>query len=225
MILAQDKDIIEYQGRTKLLEFAIAISKTVNRKKIQPILKRAAKLRYLLKALDYSESLTSTQIENILQGVISVSEMNEFPAAPTLENRDRPAILVGGVVTEAASQDEVNAGEEVGKYVSPATLAGKALKNGTYSLELTFDTDQDIYQDVTTPTFTLASSGNINGVGIILRLNTPTSVTFPANFEELPSSSPLDNTMLNMYTLVYFSNWNGSGTPRVLYTNSLLTAV
>lgn len=126
---------------------------------------------------------------------------------------------------QAASQTEVNAGEESGKYVSPATLAAKALKTGTYSTELTFDTDKEIYQDVSTPTFTLAASGNINGMGIILRLNTPTSVTFPANFEASPNSATLDATKLNHYVLVYYSNWDGAGTARVIYTNILFTAI
>jgi hypothetical protein len=106
-----------------------------------------------------------------------------------------------------------------------ALKADIALENGTYSTELTFDVDKDIYQDVTTPTFTLAASGNVNGVGIILRLNTPTSVTFPANFEASSGSATLDATKLNVYMLVYFSNWNGSGTARVIYTNTLFTAI
>lgn len=221
-MLQIDEDIVEYQGRKVILDLAEKIAKSVNRKKIQPYLKQASKIRYLLKALDNGDYLTATQRDNILQGVISVSGMNEFPAAPTLENKVRPAIINGA---EAATQTEVNNASASNKYVSPVTLAAKALKIGTYSTELTFDTDKDIYQDVTTPTFTLAASGNINGVGIILRLNTPTSVTFPGNFEAHPNSATLDATKLNVYTLVYFSNWNGSGTARVIYTNSLFTAI
>lgn len=131
-------------------------------------------------------------------------------------------VLVGG---EPANQQEVNDGTNGEKFVTPETLAGKALKTDSYSTELTFDTDKEIYQDVSTPTFTLASSGNVNGVGIILRLNTPTSVTFPENFEAHPNSATLDNTKLNVYTLIYFSNWDGSGTPRVIYNNSLFIAI
>lgn len=95
-----------------------------------------------------------------------------------------------------------------------------------YSTVLTFDTDHDIYKDATglSPTFTLGS-GNVNGVGIILRLNKPTAVTFPGNFEAHASSASLDATKLNVYTLVYFSNWNGSGTARVIYMNALYTAI
>lgn len=222
MILAQDRDIIEYQGRARLLDLAETISKTLNRKKVQPLLKQAAKIRYLLKSLDYDNYMTATQIENILQGVISISGMNEFPAAPTLVNRERPAIISG---VAAASQDETNNASSANKYVSPPTLAAKALKIGTYSTELLFDTDKDIYQDVGTVTFTLASSGNINGKGIILRLNTPTAVTFPVNFEASPNSATLDNSKLNVYFLVYFSNWNGTGTARVIYNNILFTAI
>lgn len=111
-----------------------------------------------------------------------------------------------------------------------AALALKAdltLATGTYSTVLTFATqDQEIYKDATglSPVFTLGS-GNINGVGIILRLNKPTAVTFPANFEAASGSETLDATKLNVYMLVYFSNWNGTGTARVIYTNSLFTAI
>lgn len=140
--------------------------------------------------------------------------------------RSRIVYNVGSPTVDpaAATQAETNAGIATDVFVSPATLAAKALKIGTYSTVLTFDTDQDIYQDVTSPVFTLGS-GNINGVGIILRLNTPTAVTFPSNFEAAPNSATLDPTKLNVYALVYFSNWNGSGTERVIYMNTLFTAV
>lgn len=106
-----------------------------------------------------------------------------------------------------------------------ALKADLALDNGTYSTELTFNVDKDIYQDVTSPTFTLATSGNVNGVGIILRLNTPTSVTFPGNFEASANSAAVDPTKLNVFMLVFFTNWDGAGTDKVIYTNSLFTAI
>lgn len=106
-----------------------------------------------------------------------------------------------------------------------ALKADLALSNGTYSTELTFDVDKDIYQDVTTPTFTLAASGNVNGVGIILNLNTPTSVSFSADFEASAGSAAVDPTKLNVFMLVYRNNWDGVGTPKVMYTNSLFTAI
>ena len=101
------------------------------------------------------------------------------------------------------------------------------LKIDTYSTTLLFDHDKDIYMDVTgtSPVFTLAGSGNINGVGIILRLNKPTGITFPGSFEADPSSAILDSTKLNVYFILYFSNWNGSGTSHVIYKNSLFTAL
>lgn len=108
--------------------------------------------------------------------------------------------------------------------ITVADSVNAPLVNATYSTELTFDFDKTMYQDVTTPVFTLGTE-NINGVGIILKLNTPTSVTFPANFTAHPNSATLDATKLNVYTLVYFSNWDGAGTTKVVYTNSLFTAI
>lgn len=96
-----------------------------------------------------------------------------------------------------------------------------------FSTELSFSKDGEIYYDATgeSLTFTLKATGNKNGVGRILRLNKPTAVNFPANFEAHPNSATLDATKLNYYVLIYHSNWNGSGTARVIYTNSLFTAI
>ncbi len=128
-------------------------------------------------------------------------------------------------VPSAATQSQVDTGTDTATFVNPATLAGKALKSGTYSTTLTFDTDKDIYHDATgeSITFTLGLNG-VNGVGIILRLNKPTAVSFPGTFEADANSVTLDATKLNVYTLVFFTNWNGSGLDHVIYSNHLFTA-
>jgi len=124
-----------------------------------------------------------------------------------------------------ATQSEADIEIESGKAISPLTLSGKALLNGDYSTTLNFNTDQDIYKDATglSITFTLGTN-NINGKGIILRLNKPNAVTFPGTFEADANSSALDATKLNVYFLVFFTNWNGSGLDHVIYKNSLFTA-
>lgn len=102
------------------------------------------------------------------------------------------------------------------------------LAAGIYSTALAFTGDRDIYKDATglSITFTLdAAVTPLNGSCILLRLNKPTAVTFPANFEASPSSVPLDSTKLNVYSLVYFSSWDGAGTGRVIYTNTLFTGL
>jgi len=140
-------------------------------------------------------------------------------------DRSRTILQTITLPVPSATQSEVNSGSNTTKYVTPATLKSKALKEGSYATELTFDEDKDIYQDVSTPSFTLAASGNINGMGVILRLNTPTSVTFSSDFEAHPNSAEVDPTKLNMFILVFFSNWNGSGSDKVIYMNHLLTAI
>jgi len=95
-----------------------------------------------------------------------------------------------------------------------------------YGTVLTFDVDKDIYKDATglSITFTLGS-GNNNGVGIIMRLNKPTAVSLPGSFEATSSSVAVDATKLNVFTFVYFSNWNGTGTPHVIYSNTLFASL
>lgn len=126
----------------------------------------------------------------------------------------------------ASTQLEVDQETSTDTYVSPHTLSGKSLPNGTYSTVLTFDTDKDIYKDATglSITFTLGT-GNINGKGIFLRLNKPTAVTFPGTFEADSGSVALDSTKLNVYLLIFFTNWNGSGLDHVIYKNSTYTAL
>jgi len=96
---------------------------------------------------------------------------------------------------------------------------------GTYSTTLTFDTDQDIYHDATgeSITFTLGANG-VNGVGIILRLNKPTAVSFPGTFEASSSSVAFNAANLNVCYCVFYTNWNGSGLDHVTYRNELFTA-
>ncbi len=125
----------------------------------------------------------------------------------------------------ASTQAQVDAESNNDTFVTPDTLAGKALPNGTYSTTLTFDTDKDIYKDATglSITFTLGT-GNINGKGIFLRLNKPTAVTFPGTFEADSGSATLDATKLNVYLLIFFTNWNGSGLDHVVYSNKTFIA-
>lgn len=109
----------------------------------------------------------------------------------------------------------------VSEFLSSVVLIQEA-----YSTVLTFDKDKEIFKDATglSPIFTLGAP-SYNGVGIILRLNKPTAVTFPANFEANPNSSAVDATKMNVFMLVYFADWDVVGTPRIIYNNSLYTAV
>lgn len=131
---------------------------------------------------------------------------------------------------DANETDEANLQISVGDNTVSLSvnISGSiVLDTGTYSTELRFDSDKEIYQDVTgtSPTFTLAASGNLNGTAILLRLNKPTAVNFPVNFEASSGSVAVDATKLNVFALIYFSNWNGSGAARVIYSNQTFTAI
>lgn len=156
-----------------------------------------------------------------------IGQSNESKLLTYILNQLQRLIQVtnGLLTTMLATQSQVNAGTSTNTVVTPATLASKALLSGVYNTVLSFFTDQDIYHDATgqSITFTLGS-GNINGVGIWLRLNKPTAFTFPGTFEALPSSASCDPTKLNNIFLVYNSNWDGNGLAHVTYNNVLTTA-
>lgn len=132
------------------------------------------------------------------------------------------AIPIGADLILIEDSEDSNAKKKVQIDNLPDSFA-----TAEHSTTLTFNKDKEIYFDATgqSPVYTLSGSGNLNGVGIILRLNKPTAVTFPANFEAHPNSATLDATKLNVYTLVFFTDWDGLGTDRVIYTNSLFTAI
>ncbi len=92
-----DENSIRYQARTSLADLAnqiIAIRRLQSPEAVV-LIKRAAKIRYWLKALDYKEFLTLTQRNQIWYKLIELSGIYDFPTAPVLAERSRPNILVG----------------------------------------------------------------------------------------------------------------------------------
>lgn len=101
------------------------------------------------------------------------------------------------------------------------------VSEGEYSLELKFNHDETVYADVTdlSPSFTLSASDNVNGVVKFLRLNKPTSVSFSGDFQADTSSVAFNSSNLNVCLLIYFSDWDGNGNDKVIYSNKLFTAL
>lgn len=95
----------------------------------------------------------------------------------------------------------------------------------TLNTALKFDHDSDAFQDGGSPSFTLASRGNVNGVGKIIRINEPVAVSFSADFIEHPDSAAHDATKLNYYLFLYHADWDGAGTQKIVYKNTLFDAV
>lgn len=95
-----------------------------------------------------------------------------------------------------------------------------------FAQELKFNHDKELaFNEGGALSFTLSDSENINGAGIVLKLNTPTSVSFSADFQAMPNSQAFDSTKMNITTLVYFSDFDGQGGEKVLYNNNQLTAI
>lgn len=105
------------------------------------------------------------------------------------------------------------------------TSAIKGISQTTYTDVLQFSGQQDIFAENVSANFTLASAGNTNGAAKIYRLNTPVSVNFSSDFIAVSDSEAIDITKLNVIYFLYFSNWDGSGTPKVLYRNNIFDAV
>jgi len=106
-----------------------------------------------------------------------------------------------------------------GKFPAP-------LKTKGFSTVLTFEQDSQIVADLTglSPTITLDPTNAVDGTIIILRAKTPTAVTFSGvNVESDSGSAAVDPTKMNVFVLIYFRDWDGNGTQKVIYTNKLYT--
>lgn len=94
----------------------------------------------------------------------------------------------------------------------------KELEISTFSTSLVFSSDEETFTTGGTHSFTLQSSGNINGVGKIVKLNTPVSASFSSDFILMEgSNSTVSATKLNIIIMVFNSNYDGAGTKKVLY--------
>ncbi len=95
-----------------------------------------------------------------------------------------------------------------------------------FATALTFDYDKDLSTvSGGTRTFTLASSGHLNGVGIVARINDPVAVNFPVAFEAVSGSDSISTTDMNIIVFRYFSDYDGAGNDKVLYTIKNQTSV
>lgn len=96
----------------------------------------------------------------------------------------------------------------------------------TFSTALTFDYDKDLSTvSGGTRTFTLAASGHLNGVGIVARVNDPVAVNFPASFELVSGSDTVSTTDMNIIVFRYFSDYDGAGNDKVLYSIKNQTSI
>lgn len=95
---------------------------------------------------------------------------------------------------------------------------GAGLTNVDFNPVLTFTANKQMFQSAVSVTFSLGSATHINGAINIVRIDQPTSVTFPAGWIKEEVSQGIELTKLNFITFQYFSNWNGTGTEAVIYS-------
>lgn len=122
-----NESAIQYEARTALADLAneIVASRSLEKPEIIALIKRAAKIRYWLKALDYKDFLTKVQRERIWYKLIEISQIYNFPTAPILGDRTRPSILTGvpgpegpeGPINTSVGTPYVNTDVDIGTEV------------------------------------------------------------------------------------------------------------
>lgn len=77
-------DSIIYQATVVLEDLAVEIADSRKKSKLDAALDKAAKIRYFLKAIANRSYLEDEQVNNILQCLVEVSGIQDFPVTPTL---------------------------------------------------------------------------------------------------------------------------------------------
>lgn len=94
----------------------------------------------------------------------------------------------------------------------------KAIPINTFATLLLFDADEETFHTGGTHSFTLQSTGNINGVGKIIKLNAPVSASFSSDFILMEgSNATVSATKLNIIVMLFQDSYDGAGTNKVLY--------
>lgn len=133
--------------------------------------------------------------------------------------------LFDGVSNDTSSVIITDGADTVTVQITDAPASG-SIPLVDFATELTFDQDSEMETVLGgTTTFTLAASGHVNGVGIIARINEPVAVNFPAGFEAISGSDSISTSHMNIIIFRYFSDYDGAGNAKVLYTVKNQTAV
>lgn len=126
-------------------------------------------------------------------------------------------------ISELTAATELNSGDTLevvqdGQNKKVTKQVASTLPIEDFSTTLTFDDNKEL-ATVTggTRNFTLAGSGNINGIGIMAKVNNPVAVTFGAEFEIGDGSSTIGTSNMNIITFHYFADYDGSGNEKVIY--------
>lgn len=94
----------------------------------------------------------------------------------------------------------------------------KAIPLDAFTTSLLFDADDETFQTGGTHSFTLQASGNINGVGKMVKLNNPVSASFSSDFILMEgSNATVSATKLNIIVMLFQDNYDGVGTNKVIY--------
>lgn len=126
-------------------------------------------------------------------------------------------------ISDLATATELNSDDTLevvqgGQSKKITKQAASALPIESFSTTLTFDDNKELATvSGGSRAFTLNGSGNINGIGILCKINNPVAVTFSSDFEIGDGSSTIGTANMNIITFHYFSDYNGSGTKKVIY--------
>lgn len=131
---------------------------------------------------------------------MSRTKISELSAATELNTDDTFEVVQGGQNKKITKQ------------------AASTLPIEAFDVVLTFDDNKEL-ATVTggTRAFTLAATNNINGIGIMAKVNNPVAVTFGAEFELGDGSSTIGTSNMNIITFHYFADYDGNGADKVIY--------
>lgn len=103
---------VVYQARTKIEELSLEYVriKRLDSSKAMSILRDITRIIIFCRALDNKEYLDKATKDKLVQGLISVSGIYDFPTSPVLAPASRPSILIGGGGSSVTNNNYYDAG-------------------------------------------------------------------------------------------------------------------
>lgn len=147
-----NKDSIVYQAETKLVDLVYEACLASSLRKKKEELYDAAKIRYLLKALEAAdEYLTLQQSSQICQCLIEVSEITDYPTAPNLTVSSVPNVLIG-----IPGADGADGADGAQGPAGPTGPAGSGVETFTFTGQTAVDIVLDTIENAASPYHTAA---------------------------------------------------------------------
>lgn len=212
------KSFVEFQSQTRLLELATEIAETKNLSKTKKEQVLATKIRIFLKALQYSDYLTKSQIDNLTYILVDLSDANAIPYAPVVTSVTAPSILVGISGRQGIQGEQGNEGGGVPfsyEDITIDTVVDSFAVSESRGVEYTIN----LYDDAASAMRTMRIQGGWNVDGSVYGDDGGIGQTIQGDCSGISVSIIVTGSTVQLFASVTSGTWNISGTRKYVPNN------